>query len=140
FFTDTLGFRRNQPIDFTRPGDFAGQSPEATGSLPRYTVFTPDESGMIHYGEVDVRNGYLAMRMANYSNHGEFARFARVILTPAKRTEGRINVNTALTQIVDTAVNPAVFNTLAGIPGVFLKLNGFNKLREDRGQGLPEAQ
>jgi hypothetical protein len=129
FYTDTVGFRRNQPIDFTRPGDFGGQSPEVTGVTPvSYDVFTPDASGMIYYGEVDVRNSYLAMRLANYSNPGEVARFARVILTPAKRTEGRVNVNTTVTGPIQrpatdaTAPPTAVYNTLVGIPGVFMDL------------------
>ena len=146
FFTDTRGFRRNQPIDFARPGDFGGQSPELTNVEPySYDVFTPDASGMIYFGEVDVRNSYLAMRLANYSNPGEVARFARVILTPAKRTEGRVNVNTTVTGPIQRPTDPdttRIFNTLVGIPGVFLELTaqGQNVVWSDRNPNQPGKQ
>jgi hypothetical protein len=128
FFTDATGFKRNAPVRFDQPGDVAGELP-GTG-LFNVDIFSPDASGRVHYGEVDVRNNYLAMLLGNYSNPGEFVRFSRVILTPSKRTEGRINVNTAHTRVVtnsqdNVGINPTrtrVFNPFIGIPGVMLDL------------------
>ena len=78
----------------------------------------PGTDGYLHYGVVRVENNFLALRLRNWSKQDQLIRFSRVILTPRKRTPGRINANTVVTRTVDKAPDSRTFNALNGVPGI----------------------
>jgi hypothetical protein len=89
------------------------------------TGLTPASDGSIHYGVVKVENNYLAVFIRNWAPPGHLNRISRVVLTTRDKTAGRINLNTAITRMVQnggiSAVNPTPFgayNPLASLPGI----------------------
>ncbi len=90
------------------------------------TGLTPASDGSIHYGVVKVENNYLAVFIRNWAPPGTLNRVSRVVLTTRDKTTGRVNVNTAITRMVQVnnlnpPSNPANFgayNPLAGVPGI----------------------
>ncbi len=67
---------------------------------------------------VRVTNNFLALRVRNLGDPGQAACVTSVILAPARRTAGKINVNTAEPRQVVEGQNYAVFTTLMGAPGL----------------------
>jgi len=103
-----------------------GQTP----GLPRpesyglKTGLTPASDGAIHYGVVKVENNYLAVFVRNWAPPGTINRISRVVLTTRDKSAGRININTAITRMIQTnnpPSNPAnygAYNPLASLPGI----------------------
>jgi hypothetical protein len=100
-----------------------GQTP----GLPRpesyglKTGLTPASDGSIHYGVVKVENNFLAVFVRNWAPPGTINRISRVVLTTRDKTAGRININTAVTRMVQNSGGPTfgAYNPLASVPGVF---------------------
>jgi len=70
---------------------------------------------------VKIENNYLGLELKNLSEPGVLGRFAQIVLTPARQTYGRININTVSSLVADpTASNRpyTVFNTMMGLPGL----------------------
>jgi hypothetical protein len=123
------------PADWGKEGD-GGDDRIARGQVER-----PDKEGILLYSAgaswqpipVHVTDNFLALRVRNNGSPSEIACVTRVILAPAPRTRGVVNINTAETQrpvvtgagIGSTAANWGVelFNVLMGLPGVSNVLN-----------------
>jgi len=105
-----------------------GQTPMPPGvqgeSYGLKTGLTPASDGSIHYGVVKVENNYLAVFIRNWAPPGHLNRISRVVLTTRDKSAGRINLNTAITRMVQTnnpPTNPAnygAYNPLASLPGI----------------------
>jgi len=79
---------------------------------------------------VRVTDNYLALRVRNMGDGGHIACITHVVLAPAPRNRGQINVNTAETHRIVKGVTGAnwnieLFNALEGLPGVVNALNTF---------------
>ncbi len=120
-----------------------------------------DQQGYVFYSDnpslawrpipVRVENNYLALRVRNLGDPNQVACITHVVLAPAPRTRGVINVNTSETkQVVRGASAKAanwtieLFNPLAGLPGVINALNvqgDFTRApyKPDDDLGLPGA-
>ena len=98
---------------------------ESSESFGRRSAEQPTTEGYIYYGTVTVENNYLALFLRNWAKGGTLNRFSRVILAPRHREPGRINLNTASLQYLDTDDNGSPdeeYCPLTTIPGV-LKRN-----------------
>ncbi|MCL4694170.1 MAG: hypothetical protein KJ060_16870, partial [Candidatus Hydrogenedentes bacterium] len=95
-----------------------------TPGLPRpenyglKTGLSPASDGSIHYGVVKVENNYLAVFIRNWAPPGTLNRVSRVVLTTRDKTTGRINVNTAITRMVQNSGGFGAYNPLVGMPGI----------------------
>ncbi|HIJ64954.1 MAG TPA: hypothetical protein HPP77_03305, partial [Candidatus Hydrogenedentes bacterium] len=98
------------------PGNGDDERFDSLGILPN---MRPRDDGLLYYGIIRVENNFLALRIVNRTPDGRLLRFARVILAPRSVTPGRINVNTAETQIIEVAGDDELSNPLLGIPGFF---------------------
>ena len=87
----------------------------------------PDSDGLVRLGTVRIENNYLGLHLRNWTPRNRLARFSRVILTPAHRTAGPININTARTERAPGHGTGAIrldnnlqnlFNVMEGIPGL----------------------
>ncbi len=126
--TDTNGDRRvwEDTGNLLPDTNELGQTP----GLPRpenyglKTGLTPASDGSIHYGVVKVENNYLAVFVRNWAPAGTLNRISRVILTSRDKTAGRMNINTAITRMVQTnnppndPTNYSAYNPLVGLPGI----------------------
>ena len=122
--TDTNGDRRAWEDTGNGLPDTAelGQTP----GLPRpenyglKTGLTPASDGAIHYGVVKVENNYLAVFVRNWAPPGTINRISRVVLTTRDKTAGRVNINTAVTRMVQNTGLPTfgAYNPLASLPGI----------------------
>ncbi len=80
----------------------------------------PNSEGLVHYGKVRVEHNYLAVMVRNWSTPGQVLRFSGLVLTPNKRTPGRININTMLTTRVKDSTTK-YNHPLTGTPGLLGK-------------------
>jgi hypothetical protein len=114
------------------PADWYPPDPLA-GGVPSGVAYRADGDGMILYSHdasmawrprlVRVTDNFLALRVRNLGRPDQVACVTCVVLTPAPRTVGRINLNTAETgqYTVGTSPNPVIpylFNPLLGLPGI----------------------
>ena len=110
------------PLDWNRPVAGAGAPEQMAGA------YQDNGTGRILYSAspatpwrprlVRVTNNFLALRVRNLGDPGQVACVTSVILAPARRTAGKINVNTAEPRQVVEGQNYAVFTTLMGAPGL----------------------
>lgn len=105
-------------------------------TAPRYT---PGDDGYILYSQdpnvqwqpipVRVTENYLALRVRNLGDASRIACITHVVLAPAPRNRGQINVNTAETHRIVTGISSntqwtiELFNALEGLPGIVNALN-----------------
>jgi hypothetical protein len=67
---------------------------------------------------VRVTDNFLAIRVRNVGAPGDVGALTHVVLSPRKRTAGRVNVNTTQQRISVQGANHDYFSTLLGLPGV----------------------
>ncbi|NLN93262.1 MAG: lamin tail domain-containing protein [Candidatus Hydrogenedens sp.] len=128
------GHRSDSEPAMTHPDDWLTGPGQVSGA-----IYTPDSQGYIFYSDnpsvawrpipVRVEDNYLALRVRNMGNENEIACITHVVLAPAPRTHGVININTTETkQVVEGETSPnnwtiELFNALFGLPGVVNALN-----------------
>ncbi|HQL94939.1 MAG TPA: hypothetical protein PL005_09685 [Candidatus Hydrogenedentes bacterium] len=98
------------------------------GSVPSGVAYHADGDGMILYSHdasmawrprlVRVTDNFLALRVRNLGRPDQVACVTCVVLTPAPRTYGRLNVNTAETGRFQEGSGSFLFNPLLGLPGI----------------------
>ncbi len=93
-------------------------------------VYKADDDGYIFYGNnaaggwrpqiVRVTDNFLALRVRNVGTEAQVGAITHVVLAPRKRTQGRLNVNTAQSRVVPKATNSIheYVSTLMALPGV----------------------
>lgn len=85
-------------------------------SMGQLQGLIPGVDGVVYYGPVDVENNTLAVFLRNWAEGGKLNRVSRVVLTPRRKERGRININTASTDLGDIDASNS-FNPLRGVPG-----------------------
>jgi len=117
------------PADWYPPDD-----DPALGGVPSGVAYRADGDGMILYSHdasmawrprlVRVTDNFLALRVRNLGRPDQVACVTCVVLTPAPRTVGRLNLNTAETgqyRVESSTGGPPtdyLFNPLLGLPGI----------------------
>jgi hypothetical protein len=96
--------------------DAVAQEPRSDG----YILYGSSANGAWRPQRVKVTKNFLAIRIRQEGVAGECAIFTHVVLSPRKRTAGRINLNTAENRVVlqDGGGARELFNPLLGVPGV----------------------
>jgi hypothetical protein len=97
--------------------DAIAQEPRSDG----YILYGSSANGAWRPQRVKVTKNFLAIRIRQEGIAGESAIFTHVVLSPRKRTAGRINLNTAENRVVlqDGGGGRELFNPLLGVPGIF---------------------
>jgi len=67
---------------------------------------------------VRVTDNFLAIRVRNVGLPGDVGVLTHVVLSPRKRTAGRVNINTVQQRVSVQGANHDYFSTLLGLPGV----------------------
>jgi len=104
--------------------------PKYTAGADGYILYSKDPNVQWQPIPVRVTDNYLALRVRNMGDGGHIACITHVVLAPAPRNRGQVNVNTAETHRIVRGVTGAnwnieLFNALEGLPGVVNALNTF---------------
>ncbi|HOH52513.1 MAG TPA: hypothetical protein PLI98_17430, partial [Candidatus Hydrogenedentes bacterium] len=109
------------------PQDWYPPDP-VVGGVPSGVAYRADGDGMILYSHdasmvwrprlVRVTDNFLALRVRNLGRPDQVACISCVVLTPAPRAYGRINVNAAETGRFQEGSGTFLFNPLLGLPGI----------------------
>lgn len=94
--------------------DAVAQEPRSDG----YILYGSSANGAWRPQRVKITKNFLAIRIRQEGEAGQCAIFTHVVLSPRKRTAGRINLNTAENRILDSGTDREFFNPLLGVPGV----------------------
>jgi hypothetical protein len=103
--------------------------PKYTAGSDGYILYSKDPNIQWQPIPVRVTDNYLALRVRNMGDASRIACISHVVLAPAPRNRGQINVNTAEThRIVKGATSTTdwtieLFNALGGLPGIVNALN-----------------
>lgn len=116
------------------------------------TRYEPRTDGLIPYGDtgsgawqprtVRVTDNFLALRVRNVGAPGEVGVLTHVVLTPRKRTPGKININTAENHLVEIGQpgGPGhefqFFNPIMGLPGA---VRALETVRANNGNIIGQA-